>query len=185
MIAATAACTERLLRSTGALESAGILYAVIGGHACASWVARIDEGATRTTPEVNLLIRRETIEAVAEALVRARFVPVDHPQKIAFVDGPNGSIRSGVFLHIANERIETASLEAAPDVTESEYEPLGRFRVIKLEALLRTKLIAWRTKDRMHIRDLIEIGLVNSAWPARFQPALARRLQEILDDPNG
>lgn len=179
------ACTERLLRSTAALEAAHLPYAVIGGHACASWVARIDDGATRTTPEVNVLIRREDLATAKQALVGVGFVPVEHPNKIAFVAGPNGSIRQGVFLHIANEKFEPTSLEPAPDVTESEYEPGGRFRIIKLEPLLRTKLVAWRTKDRMHIRDLIDIGLVDSTWTARLSAALAARLKEILDDPNG
>ena len=43
---------QRLLRATGALERAGIPYAVVGGHAVAAWVSRVDEGAVRGTQDV-------------------------------------------------------------------------------------------------------------------------------------
>ena len=42
---------ERLLRSVAALERHGVLYAVIGGHAVAVWVARVDEDAVRNREE--------------------------------------------------------------------------------------------------------------------------------------
>ena len=49
----------------------------------------------------------------------------------------------------------------------------------------RMKLISFRDKDRMHLRDLIAVGLVDEAWLGRFPVELARRLQAILDDPEG
>ena len=71
----------------------------------------------------------------------------------------------------------------APDVAESE--PGDSFRVLALEALVRMKLVANRDKDRTHLRDFIEVGLIDSTWPARFPPELAARLQHILDTPDG
>jgi hypothetical protein len=50
-------------------------------------------------------------------------------------------------------------------------------------ALVRMKLTAFRDKDRAHLRDLIEIGLVDSAWAGRLPAELAARLQTILDTP--
>jgi hypothetical protein len=47
------------------------------------------------------------------------------------------------------------------------------------------KLIAWRDKDRTHLRDMIGVGLIDATWPARFPPPLADRLQQLLDNPNG
>ena len=46
-----------------ALEGAGIPYAVAGGNAVASWVARVDEAAVRNTQDVDILIRREDLDA--------------------------------------------------------------------------------------------------------------------------
>jgi hypothetical protein len=43
---------HRLTRTVVALESAGIPYAIIGGHAVRAWVAQADEAAVRTTRDV-------------------------------------------------------------------------------------------------------------------------------------
>ena len=47
------------------------------------------------------------------------------------------------------------------------------------------KLIANRDKDRTHLRDFIEVGLIDATWPAKFPPELAARLQSIFDTPGG
>ncbi|MGH7136671.1 MAG: hypothetical protein ACREHD_13090, partial [Pirellulales bacterium] len=70
-----------------------------------------------------------------------------------------------------------------PDLDESQ-RAVG-FQVANLEALVRMKLIAWRDKDRTHLRDLIGVGLVDATWPARLPPPLDDRRQQLLDDPNG
>ena len=67
----------------------------------------------------------------------------------------------------------------------SESEPGASFRVLALEALVRMKLTSNRDKDRTHLRDLIDVRLINATWPARFPPDLAARLQQILDTPDG
>ena len=45
MVRAVEMVRERLLRSTAALEAAGVPYAVIGGNAVAAWVSKVDPGA--------------------------------------------------------------------------------------------------------------------------------------------
>ena len=45
MVRAVEKVRERLLRASGALEAAGVRYAVIGGNAVAAWVATVDEAA--------------------------------------------------------------------------------------------------------------------------------------------
>jgi hypothetical protein len=47
------------------------------------------------------------------------------------------------------------------------------------------KLNSYRDKDRTHLRDMIEVGLIDVSWPAMFPAILGARLQELLDDPNG
>ena len=68
---AVAKVRERLLRATAVLNQAGIPYAVVGGHAVASWVATIDEGAVRNTRDIDLLVRREDLPAITAALEQA------------------------------------------------------------------------------------------------------------------
>ena len=71
----------------------------------------------------------------------------------------------------------------SPDVMESR--DAGQFQVLELEALVRIKLTAFRDKARTHLRDLIDVGLVDKSWPAKFPPELAARLQQLLDTPEG
>src|SRR5436190_13082781 len=81
---------ERLLRATQALNEAGIPYAVVGGNAVASWVATVDEGAVRNTRDVDLLVRRDDLPAVTDALQRAGFVPGILLDVVMFRDGEQG-----------------------------------------------------------------------------------------------
>jgi hypothetical protein len=52
-----------------------------------------------------------------------------------------------------------------------------------VDALVRIKLTAFRDKDRVHLRDLIDVGLIDATWPGKFPPELAERLQYLLDNP--
>jgi hypothetical protein len=46
------------------------------------------------------------------------------------------------------------------------------------------KLTAFRLKDRVHLLDMIEVGLNDKSWPPRYIPELGARLQELLDHPD-
>jgi hypothetical protein len=52
-------------------------------------------------------------------------------------------------------------------------------------ALVQMKLNSFRLKDRVHLLDMIGVGLVDQTWPARLPPELADRLQLLLDNPEG
>jgi hypothetical protein len=59
------------------------------------------------------------------------------------------------------------------------------YRVLSLPALVQIKLTAFRDKDRTHLRDLIDVGLIDATWPAKFPAQLGERLQLLLDTPGG
>ncbi len=101
----------------------------------------------------------------------------------AFIDGPDGKPSGGVHLLFAGEKVNPHDEDTLPEIEDSERG--DDFQVASLEALLRMKLIAWRDKDRTHVRDLIGVGLIDATWPARFPPPLGDRLQQLLDDPDG
>src|SRR5207244_9867574 len=65
---AVAKVRERLLRATAVLNRAGIPYAVVGGHAVASWVATVDEGAVRNTRDIDQLLGRSDLPPLTPAL---------------------------------------------------------------------------------------------------------------------
>ncbi|MCI0358905.1 MAG: nucleotidyltransferase family protein [Planctomycetaceae bacterium] len=174
---------ERLLRSTAALARAGVPYAVAGGNAVAEWVGRVDEDAVRNTRDVDILIRRTDLEAAKAALEPAGFVYCRSFDVEMFLDGPDGRPTSAVHVLYAGEKVRTNDLAATPDLAESEAAE--GFQVVSLHALVRMKLTSYRDKDRTHLRDLIGVGLIDHAWPARLPAELAARLKQLLDNPNG
>jgi hypothetical protein len=64
-------------------------------------------------------------------------------------------------------------------------ENVRRHLLRAAQALVRMKLTAFRDKDRVHLRDLIGVGLVDDGWLLRVPTALRPRLQELLDTPEG
>jgi hypothetical protein len=165
------------------LEQAGVPYAVAGGHAVALWVSRVDEGGVRNTPDVDLLISREDLDTATSVLTKAGFLRQDSPEMVIFLDGPNAKARDAVHLFFAGEKIRQDDMLPAPELVESE--PDKNFRVMNLGALVRMKLTSFRLKDRVHIRDMIDVGLIDESWVSRFLPELAARLQQLVDNPNG
>jgi hypothetical protein len=183
MIDAVEAVRERLARATAALEAAGIAYAVVGGNAVAAWVSRVDRAAVRNTQDVDLLLARADLLKATEALAAVGFV-YRHVKSIdLFLDGPDAKPRDAVHVVFAGEKVRSDYEEPAPLVDQSELS--GGMRVLALEPLVRMKLTSFRDKDRMHVRDLIDVGLVDDAWPDRLPSTLAKRLQELLDTPDG
>jgi hypothetical protein len=174
---------ERLLRATRALDEAGVPYAVIGGNAVAAWVSRVDESAVRNTQDVDLMIRRADLEAAKAALSKVGFIHRHVAGIELFLDGPKAKARDAVHVVFAGERVRPEYLFPAPDVADSEHA--RDFRLLSLEALLRMKLTSFRDKDRMHIRDLLDVGLVDAGWRQRLPQELAARLQELIDNPHG
>jgi hypothetical protein len=156
---------ERLLRSTAALERAGVPYAVAGGNAIALWVARIDVTAVRNTADVDLLVRRQDLDKIKEAMAAAGFEYRYSAGLDMFLDGPAGKARDAVHLMFAGELVRPGEPVPNPEVTESESGE--EYRVLGLRALVRVKLTAFRDKDRVHLRDLLDVGLIDGrvgAW---------------------
>lgn len=181
MVRAVEKVRERLLRATKALDDADVLYAVVGGNAVAAWVATVDEAAVRNTQDVDLAIRRVDLDAARNAMAGAGFV-FRHVKGVdMFLDGPDAKARDAVHIVFAGERVRSDYPAPVPDV--SEVKSTAWFRLMDLEPLVRMKLTSYRIKDRMHLLDLIDVGLVDDAWPARFPPELGGRLRELIENP--
>lgn len=174
---------RRLERAAGALERAGIPYAVSGGNAVRAWVAQADEAAVRTTRDVNILLRRADLPAAIEALEAEGFLHRHSAGIDMFLDGPDAKARDAVHVLFSGEKVRDEYLVPTPDVDEFEYS--DDFRVLTLEALVRMKLTSFRRKDQMHLLDMIDVELIDASWRDRFPPEFAARLQELLDNPDG
>ena len=183
MVLAVELVRQRLLRVAGALHAAGVPYAIAGGNAVAAWVATIDAGAVRNTQDVDVLIKRVDFPAAKAALEKAGFVHRHAAKLDIFLDGPNASPRSGVHILYASEYVKAG--EALPNPGVEHARDLGGFRVLELEALVKIKLTAYRDKDRTHLRDMLELGLIDKAWKQKLPASLAERLQALIDTPEG
>jgi hypothetical protein len=183
MVSAVEKVRQRLVRATTALESAAVPYAVAGGNAVAAWVATVDEAAVRNTQDVDILIRRGDFGALKSALESGGFVHRHSAGLDVFLDAPSQKARDAVHILFAGEKVKESELLANPDVTDSQT--IGTFKALSLRALVQIKLTAFRDKDRTHLRDLIEVGLIDQTWPARYPAELATRLQLLLDTPGG
>jgi hypothetical protein len=173
----------RLLRAASALADANILYAVAGGNAVAAWVSRVDEAAVRNTQDVDIILRRADLLAARSALEKAGFIYRHAASMDMFLDGPDAKARDAVHIVFAAEKVRPDYFTSVPDVSESE--DTETFRLVSLDALARMKLTSFRDKDRVHLRDLIDVGLVDASWLSKFPPPLRSRLQELLDNPEG
>jgi hypothetical protein len=174
---------DRLLRSTAALEAAGVPYAVIGGNAVMAWVEQVDEAAVRFTQGVDLVLRRDDLERAKTALEKAGFVHRRSAGIEMFLDGPGAKARDAVHVIFSGEKVRPEYVAPVPDVAESVS--FKSYRVLSLEAVVRMKLTSNRDKDRMHLRDMLGVGLIDATWPARYPPELAARLQHLIDTPDG
>lgn len=172
---------ERLRKTVRIIEDARIPYAVIGGHAVRAWVAQVDEAAVRTTRDVDILIRQNDLPALVAAMTEAGFYYRQTTGLDMFVEEPDASARDAVHVLISGKVERTG--EPNPDV-----EPNTRtsdFQTVELTTLVRMKLNAFRDKDRVHLRDMISLGMIDESWIPQYPENLGQRLKELLDDPDG
>lgn len=169
---------RRLRKVTAALDAAGIRYAVIGGNAVALWVAKADPSATRTTKDVDLLVERSDLDRINQVMHELGFEKQELRRLVLFVDPEAPSRKSGVHLVWAREKVRPSYAYAAPALTETVRDPEG-FWVLDLPALVRMKLTSLRDIDKVHIADLLRVGMVSQRLRGSLPPDLRRRLEDI------
>lgn len=183
MIAAVEAVKERMLRAANALEQAGIPYAVAGGNAVAAWVARVDQAAVRNTPDVDILVYRNNFETVKATLKSVGFRHRHVDNMDCFLDQGSDKLRDAVHLIYADEKVRAEHSLPSPGL--QSVDQAGGYRIVSFEGLLQMKFNSYRDKDRTHLRDMIEVGLLDKSWLTRLIPEHAAKLQELLDNPDG
>ncbi|WP_025226418.1 hypothetical protein [Fimbriimonas ginsengisoli] len=174
---------QRLERASSALQAAGIPFAIVGGNAVAAWVATVDEGAVRNTRNLDVMVRRGDLDRMREVLESVGFVYRHVAQMDIFLDDENARASDAVHLVFANEFVRPDNMAPNPDL--GEVVLLNGTPVIGLLPLVEIKLTAWRDKDRTHLRDMLQVGLIDESWLDRLPASLAGRLKQLIDDPNG
>lgn len=173
--------TDRLRRITQALEDASVPYALVGGLAVALWVATRDPAAVRTTKDVDVLLRREDLPRARAA---ALSVDMDYFEVVGvgmFLERSDPNPRHAVHLIWAGEKVRPEYPLSSPSIEERQrLEP--RTQVVSLAGLVRMKLMANRDQDRVHLRDLIDVGLIGRVLLNDLPLDLAARLDALLTE---
>jgi hypothetical protein len=180
-IMAMDAITDRLNRITGAFTKMGIPYALVGGQAVALWVTTKDPAAVRTTKDVDILLHRDDLPRAKSA---ALSIGLDYVMVLdvgMFLERTDPNPRHGVHLIWAGEKVKGECALPSPTIDErQELEP-GKF-VVLLPGLVRMKLMANRDQDRVHLRDMIDVGLIDRTMLSGLPAELAARLDALLTE---
>lgn len=173
---------ERLRRTVAILESAAVPYAVVGGNAVRIWVAQVDPGAVRATNDVDVLVREEDLERIQQIMGEHGFQYRELAGLSMFLEGNSDSVRNAVHLVYAKKFVRPDDFEPNPDIEPTEYG--DGIRTLPQERLVRMKLNSFRLKDRVHLLDMIQLGIIDESWLSRFPGPLAERLKSLLENPD-
>ena len=172
---------KRLERTVATLASADIPFAVIGGLAVRAWVAQADEAAVRTTRDVDIMINRLDLPRAIVAMENAGFVYRVGKGIPMFMDGPDTKARDAVHILFANEKVRQSDFIPTPGLHETVA--IDSIRTLNLDALVRMKLNVFRDKDKMHLRDMLDVELIDATWLTRLPQVLSERLKQLIDNP--
>lgn len=173
---------QRLRRTVAILEAESFPYAVVGGNAVRIWVAQVDPGAVRATNDVDVLVREEDLERLQQVMQGHGFRFRKSAGLSMFLEGEDESPRNAVHLVFANKFVRPDDFEPNPDIEPIEYG--DGIRTLPQERLVRMKLNSYRLKDRVHLLDMIQIGIIDESWLGKFPEPLAERLKSLLDNPD-
>ena len=96
-----------------------------------------------------------------------------------FLERKDPNPRKGVHVLWAGEKVRPEYPLSSPTIEEREQLEPGK-SVVTLAALVRMKLMSNRDQDRVHLRDLIDVGLVDRGFLADLPAELAARLDALL-----
>ena len=135
----------------------------------------------RTTKDVDILLDRADLPGAKAA---ARSVELDYVEVLdvgMFLERTDPNPRQGVHLLWAGQKVTADCVLPSPSVTEREELEPGKF-VVSLPGLVRMKLIANRDQDRVHLRNMIDVGLIERPMMDGLPAELAAQLGALLTE---
>jgi hypothetical protein len=156
--------------------AAGVEYRIIGGLAVYLYVEDADPDAGRLTRDIDIVVRRQDLEKIAEA---AKEFGLEHRHVAGtdmLVQAAGPSARRSVHLVFAGEKVRPDYPEAAPIL--SSGRTLHGVRLIPLADLVRMKLTSFRAKDEAHLKDLDQAGLITAEIEGGLSDVLRQRLSQ-------
>ena len=160
-----------------AFSSAGLEYRIVGGLAAYLYVEEAEPDAGRLTKDVDIAVRREDLERIAQAVAPFGLEYRRTAGVHMLVQKAEPSARRAVHLIFSGEKVRPEYAETAPELGSGRH--LQGVRVIAIESLIRMKLTSFRLRDQMHLKDLEEAGLLTAEIEASLSPILRERLAEV------
>jgi hypothetical protein len=165
-------------RAEAVLRDAGVAHRIVGGVAVYLHVSNAEEEAGRLTRDVDVAIRREDLDRISEAATRHGFVLRHVAGLDMLLDAAKPKARSGIQLVFAGEKVRPDYPESAPDIA-GEPAVVRGYWLMPVPDLVRMKLTSFRLKDRVHIQDMDEVGLITAEIEAELSGVLRERLAHI------
>ncbi len=173
---------DRAARVSGALDAGGVPHAVCGGLAVMAWVDTRDPGRSRTTKDVDLLLRRADLARAAIVLEPHGFVQAEVNGITMFLDGADGLPSDAVHLVIAGERPSPHAPAAVPDLGDVVRDAMVPWPRTSIATLVEMKLLAMRPHDIAHLGDLLRVGLLERSLCGQIRPELHARFDRAMDE---
>lgn len=173
---------DRARRVCAGLDAAGIPHAVCGGMSVMAWVSTRDPDSTRTTKDVDILMRRADLQRAADALRPLGFEYAEVNGIPMFLDGPGGTPKHAVHVVLAEERLSRFEGISSPALGEPHRDAAAPWARVQVLTLLEMKLIAMRPHDIAHLGDLLRVGLIDRTWRERVRPELRDRFDRAYDE---
>jgi hypothetical protein len=172
---------EQLFDLAGRIEqafaNAGLDYRVAGGLAAYLYVEEVEPAAGRLTRDIDITVRREDLERIAEA-VKPFSLEYRHVAGVdMLVQTAAPSARRAVHLVFTGEKVRPEYSEATPQFGPSRV--VRGIRLVPLPDLIRMKLTSFRLKDQVHLKDLDEVGLITAEIEGGLTPLLRTRLADV------
>jgi len=161
-------------RVEAAFASAGLDYRVVGGLATYLYVEEAEPDARRLTKDIDILVRREDLDAIAKA-VEPYGLKYRHVAGVdMLVQAGEPSARRAVHMVFTGEKVRQEYPEPAPGL--GSPRSLKGVRLISIADLVIMKLTSYRAKDEAHLKDLDEAGLITADIESRLSVPLRERL---------
>jgi hypothetical protein len=160
--------------------AAGLEYRVVGGLATYLYVEESQSDAGRLTKDIDVAIRREDLPAIAKAAAQFGLEYRHAAGLDMLVEANAPSSRRAVQLIFAGEKVRQEYPHATPELGTAQI--VQGIRLMRIEDLIRMKLTSFRLKDRLHLKDLDEAGLVMPEMAGGLPQILGERLAAVRSE---
>lgn len=160
-----------------AFGAAGIEYRVVGGLAAYLYVEEAEADAGRLTKDIDIVVRREDLRRIAEA-VEPFGLEYRHVAGVdMLVQKGQPSARRAVHMIFEGEKVRPEYSE--PVAKLGEARTIQGIPVVPLADLVTMKLTSFRIKDQAHLKDLDEQKLITPEIEAALPAVLRERLAHV------